>query len=83
MLRVMRDVIPEVVGKFIERGDLDFHPQREVISWTENMTATRKKIRLAALNRRPQQGRSLQAAGFLSPYCRCQRRFENRVNQPV
>ena len=55
MLRVMRDVIPEVVGKFIERGDLDFHPQREVISWTENMTATRKKIRLAALNRRPQQ----------------------------
>ena len=44
----MRDVIPEVVGKFIERGDLDFHPQREVISWTENMTATRKKISLAA-----------------------------------
>ena len=26
MLRVMRDVIPEVVGKFIECGDLDFHP---------------------------------------------------------
>jgi hypothetical protein len=22
----MRDVIPEVVGKFIECGDLDFHP---------------------------------------------------------
>jgi hypothetical protein len=22
----MHDVIPEVVGKFIERGDLDFHP---------------------------------------------------------
>jgi hypothetical protein len=22
----MRDVIPEVVGKFIEYGDLDFHP---------------------------------------------------------
>jgi hypothetical protein len=41
-------VAEEVVGKFIERGDLDFHPQGEVISWTESVTATRKKISSAA-----------------------------------
>jgi hypothetical protein len=40
----MRDVIPEVVGKFIERGDLDFHPQGEVISSTEALRRRARRL---------------------------------------